>query len=155
MIASRNRELLVRLFNERVPIAQTFGMRLSFSADEQPVVTLPYHPGLDHALGGVHGGVYATLLDSAAWFASAVSHVHRNWLTTSEMSIHFLRASARTELRALGRVLKPGKRQDIAEAKLYDGSGELVGHATATLVQLPGVSLEEVLGRLRSEPPGA
>jgi len=45
----------------------------------------------------------------------------------------------RTSLRAVGRLIKRGKRQDVGEMHLYDGDGRLVGHATGTFILLPGV----------------
>jgi uncharacterized protein (TIGR00369 family) len=132
---------LLAMFNQRAPIAHTFGMQLSFNQQREAIVDLPYNPALDHAQGGIHGGIYATLLDSAGWFAAAASHAEQCWIATSEMSIHFLRPSARTALRAVGRVLKAGKRQDVVEMWLYAGEQNLVGHATGTFMVLPGVEL--------------
>ena len=132
---------LTALFNERAAIARTFGMKLHFE-DDRAVVVLPYNPGLDHAAEGIHGGVYMTLLDTAAWFAAAVSRGEDSWIATSEMSVHFLKPTARTELRCVGRLLKAGKRQDIAEAHLYDGAGDLVGHAVGTMLVLPHLPLK-------------
>ncbi len=132
---------LLHIFNEVVPIARTFGMKLSFTEEGNAVVDLPYNPDLDHALGGVHGGVYATMLDTAGWFTAAVAHDVERWLTTSEMSMHFLLPAERTHLRAVGRLIKRGKRQDVAEMHLYDEEGQLVGHATGTFIVLPNVPL--------------
>jgi len=136
----REQELLT-LFNGRAPIARLFGMRLSYTEHGEAVIDLPYNPDLDHALGSVHGGVYATLLDSAGWFAAAAGHELNSWIATSEMSIHFLRPATHTALRALGRVLKTGKRQDIVEVFLYDEQDTLVGHAMGTFIVIPSVRL--------------
>jgi uncharacterized protein (TIGR00369 family) len=138
---ARRREELVRLFNDTAPIAKTFGMRLEYDEEDRAVVRLPYNPGLDHALGGIHGGIYATLLDTAGWFAAAAAHGESSWLATSEMSVHFLKPCAQTDLRAVGRVLKGGKRQDVAEVHLFDGGGALVGHCTGTFLLLPHIPL--------------
>ena len=132
---------LLHTFNEVAPIAATFGMSLSYNEQGQAVVDLPYNPGLDHAQGGVHGGVYATMLDTAGWFTAAAAHDVGCWLATSEMSIHLLLPVERAPLRAVGRLIKRGKRQDVAEMHLYDGDGRLVGHATGTFILLPGVTL--------------
>lgn len=140
MTEERSRALAA-LFNERAPIARTFGMTLHFEG-ERAVVLLPYNPGLDHAAAGIHGGVYMTLLDTAAWFAAAVSRAEDAWIATSEMSVHFLKPAARTELRCVGRLIKPGTRQDVAEAHIYDGAGELVGHAVGTMLVLPHLPLK-------------
>jgi len=132
---------LLHMFNEVAPIAGTFGMKLSYNDAGQAIVDLPYNPGLDHALDGVHGGVYATMLDTAGWFTAAAAHDEPCWLATSEMSMHLLRPVERTSLRAVGRLIKRGTRQDVAEMHLYDGDRRLVAHATGTFVLLPGVSL--------------
>lgn len=134
---------LLHMFNEVAPIARTLGMKLSFDDEGRAIVDLPYNPGLDHAQGGVHGGVYATMLDTAGWFTSAAAHEVDYWIATSEMSIHLLLPAAQTSLRAVGQILKRGKRQDVAEMRLYDGEGRLVAHATGTFVLLPGVPQEK------------
>jgi uncharacterized protein (TIGR00369 family) len=132
---------LHHMFNEVAPIARAFGMRLSYNKEGQAIVDLPYNPDLDHALGGVHGGVFATLLDTAGWFTAAVAHDVDCWLATAEMSVHFLAPVERTSLRAVGRLIKQGKRQDVAEMHLYDEEGRLVGHATGTFIILPSIPL--------------
>lgn len=136
---------LLHLFNEVAPIAQTFGMRLSYNDGGQAIVDLPYNPALDHALGGIHGGVYATMLDTAGWFTAAAAHDLSCWMATAEMSVHFLAPVERTSLQAVGRLIRRGRRQDVAEVHLYDGEGHLVGHATGTFVLLPNLSLSQVL----------
>jgi acyl-coenzyme A thioesterase PaaI-like protein len=73
MTAERIEELL-HMFNEAAPIARLFGMRLSFTKEANAVIDLPYNPLPDHSSGGVHGGVYATMLDCAGWFTAAASH---------------------------------------------------------------------------------
>ena len=77
---------LVRLFNEKAPIARYLGMRLSYTGEGNAVVVLPYNPNLDHALNGIHGGVYATMLDCAGWFTAAAAHETPCWIATSEIS---------------------------------------------------------------------
>ena len=134
--------LLLHTFNEVAPIARTFGMRLSFTPEGEAVVDLPYNPQLNHAGGGVHGGVYATLLDSAGWFTAAAAHETDCWIATAEMSIHFLLPVEGRALRAAGRIIKTGKRQDIVEMLLHDERGKLVGHATGTFIVLHGVPMK-------------
>ncbi|MBU0493439.1 MAG: PaaI family thioesterase [Chloroflexi bacterium] len=130
---------LARFFNEGAPIARLFGMTLSFTDEGQAVVDLAYNPDLDHAAGGVHGGIYCTMLDVAGWrnATAAAAHPESCWIATSELTIHFLAPVERTALRAVGRLIKPGKRQYVAEAHLYDAQARLVGHAVGTFVVLP------------------
>lgn len=141
-VHAARRRMLEKMFNEGAPIASTFGMSLAFDDENRAVVTLPYNSGLDHAQRGIHGGIYMTLLDTAAWFTSAVSHDEDCWIATSEMAVHFLRPSSSTELKCVGSLLKSGKRQDVAEARLYDQWGNEVGHGIGTFMILPGVPLQ-------------
>lgn len=132
---------LLRSFNEMAPIARTFGMTLSYDDEAQAIIDMPYNPGLDHALQGVHGGVYATLLDTAGWFTAAAAYDEPYWLATTEMSVHFLAPVQHSRLRAVGRLIRRGKRQAIAEMHLYDAEGRLVGHATGTFLLMPNIHL--------------
>jgi uncharacterized protein (TIGR00369 family) len=91
--------------------------------------------------GVLHCCVYATLLDTAGWFTAAAAHDESCWLATSEMSIHFLAPARQTPLRVVGRLLKQGTRQDVAEMHLYDGDNRLIGHATGTFILLTKVPL--------------
>ena len=131
MQRAKRKEYLLHMFHEETLIRKTFGMKLAYDEEDRAIVTLPFNPALTHSQG-IHGGIYATLLDTAGWFASAVRHGESQWVTTSEMSIHFLRPAMETELKAVGSILKKGKRQDIVEMRLYDSAGELVGHAVGT-----------------------
>lgn len=132
-------------FHENCPIARTFGMKLSFNQAHNAIVSLPYNPDLDHSLGGIHGGIYATLLDTAGWFTAAIAHDIDCWVATSEMSMHLLEPVKKTSLRAVGHLLKSGKRQNIAEMFLYDDGDRLVGHATGTFIILENLSFLSVV----------
>ncbi|MFC2075343.1 PaaI family thioesterase [Bdellovibrionota bacterium] len=138
MSESRKQELL-KLFNEIAPIAKLFGMTLSYDKDSA-VLDLPYNPNLDHALGGVHGGIYATMLDNAGWFTAAAAVKDSVWVATTELSIHFLKPVAVSSLKAVGKIINEGKRQFVAEMHLYDGNNQLVGHGTGTFLIVPELS---------------
>ena len=142
-MTQRRRDELLHLFNHTAPIARTFGMKLSYTDEGNAVIELPYNPALDHALGGIHGGIYATLLDSAGWFTAAAAHDLSCWLATSEMSMHLLAPASQTALRAVGRLIRRGNRQDVAEMHLYDEKENLVAHATGTFIVLPNVPLHQ------------
>lgn len=141
MSTQRMNELL-EMHNEEAPIARTLGMRLSYTDEGNAVIDLPYNPNLDHGQGGIHGGIYATVLDTAAWFTAAAAHDESSWVATSELTIHLLKPAKETALRAVGQVIKNGKRQDIVEAHLYDEGGQLVGHAVGTFIVLPSIPMQ-------------
>jgi uncharacterized protein (TIGR00369 family) len=136
MKGEREEELL-NMFRDGAPISRYFGMRLSFTENGSAVVDLPYNPNLDHALGGVHGGVYATMLDTAGWFTVAYARTDPSKVVTSEITVRYLEPVEKMSLRAVAKVIRQGKRQDVAEMQLLDEEGRLVGHATGAFMVLP------------------
>jgi uncharacterized protein (TIGR00369 family) len=91
-------------------------------------------------LATVHGGVLATVLDTAT--ACAVHSVLPAGVgyTSVDLTTKFLRpvTVASGRLRCEGTVLSLGRRTALAQATLTDAAGRLVAHATSTclLVEL-------------------
>jgi uncharacterized protein (TIGR00369 family) len=85
-------------------------------------------------LGSVHGGIIATLLDSAMGCAVHSTLAAGQGYTTLEFKLSFIRAVTKDTgvLRAEGRVLNVGRRAGTAEAHLTDAGGRLLAHATTT-----------------------
>ena len=138
---SRRIDELLEMFHRRATITVTFGMRLSYTDTGQAVIDLPYNPGLNHGLGGIHGGIYMTLLDTAAWFTAAAAHDESAWVATSELTVHLLKPARETALQAVGQMVQSGRRQDIVEANLYDDQGLLIAHGIGTFILLPDLRL--------------
>jgi uncharacterized protein (TIGR00369 family) len=89
-------------------------------------------------LGTVHGGVAATLLDSAMGCAVQSVLPHGAGYTTLEIKVNYLRAmTSRTgRVYAEGKVIYVGGRIATAEARLTDGEGKLYAHGTTTCILL-------------------
>ncbi|MCW6011151.1 PaaI family thioesterase [Micromonospora sp. CPCC 205371] len=85
-------------------------------------------------LGTVHGGMLSTLLDTAAGCAVHTTLPAGVGYTTLDLSVKFLRpvTIASGLLRCEGTVLSAGRRTALAEARLTDGKGRLVAHATSS-----------------------
>jgi len=129
---------LVRKFSNS-PIGRYFGMNLSYDEEGHAHVRLPYNPNLDHALGGVHGGALATLLDTAGWFAAAALH-EGVWVATTNLNIHLLEPAAQIDLEAEGKVIRRGKRVDVAEMRVIGSDGKLYAIATGTFIVVEGIA---------------
>jgi uncharacterized protein (TIGR00369 family) len=84
-------------------------------------------------MGGVHGGWYGTLLDSAMGCAvHTLMPVGRGY-TTAEYSVNLVKAVKPGGVyRTLGKVLHCGKQLATAEARIVDADGKLYAHATTT-----------------------
>ena len=85
-------------------------------------------------IGGVHGGVIATLLDSAAGCSVHSTLPAGVGYTTLDLTIKYLRpVTVRSGLlRAEGSVLSKGRRTALAQAQLFGEDGSLVAHATSS-----------------------
>jgi uncharacterized protein (TIGR00369 family) len=85
-------------------------------------------------MGGVHGGWYATLLDSALGCAVHTMMPVGRGYTTAELGVNIVRAAnARTgPLRAIGTVIHCGRQMATAEARIVGPDGKLYAHATTT-----------------------
>ncbi|MCM0676551.1 PaaI family thioesterase [Micromonospora phytophila] len=90
-------------------------------------------------LGTVHGGVISTLLDTAAACAVHTTLPAGVGYTSLDLSVKFLRpvTVASGTLRCEGSVLQRGRRTALAEAKLTDGQGRLIAHATSSCLLFP------------------
>lgn len=117
------------------PIAETLGFT-GFEVPERGTAVFSLDPELRHynPIGSVHGGVYATLLDSACGCAVHSTLAVGEAYTSLDLSVKFLRAVTvdSGRLRAVGTVVQRGRRTALAEAKLYDAQGRLVAHATSS-----------------------
>jgi uncharacterized protein (TIGR00369 family) len=85
-------------------------------------------------MGTVHGGWYATLLDSALGCAiHTLMPVGRGY-TTAELGVNLVRGAPLNgePLRAIGVVIHCGKQLATAEARIVDASGKVYAHATTT-----------------------
>ena len=87
----------------------------------------------------IYGGIVASILDSAGWYAAAAQN-EGVWTATSEFSVHLLQPVQKTDLEAEGWVVKSGKRLCITEMRARTSAGELVAVATGTYVVLEGIS---------------
>jgi uncharacterized protein (TIGR00369 family) len=94
-------------------------------------------------LGSVHGGVIATLLDSAAGCAVHSVLPVGSGYTSVDLNTKFLRAVSvdSGRITAEGVVLNRGGRTALAQATLTDERGRLLAHATSTclIFDLPEV----------------
>lgn len=85
-------------------------------------------------MGTIHGGWYATLLDSAMGCAVHTMMPAGRAYTTAELSVNIVKAlSPKVErVRAIGQVLHAGRQLATAEAKLVGPDGTLYAHGTST-----------------------
>ncbi|MCX5000229.1 PaaI family thioesterase [Streptomyces longwoodensis] len=116
------------------PISATLGFTLEEVEAGRAVFAM--EPGEEHynPIGSVHGGVYATLLDSAAGCAVQSVLPAGTGYTSLDLTLKFLRPITvdTGKVRAVGTVLHQGRRTALAQAELFDTTDRLLAHATSS-----------------------
>lgn len=89
-------------------------------------------------LGTVHGGVVATLLDSAMGCAVQSLLPAGTGYTTLEIKVNYLRpiTTATGTITCEGTIIHLGGRIATAQARITDAAGKLYAHSTATCIIL-------------------
>lgn len=116
------------------PIAQLMGFELVSAEDGHVVFAVT--PGEQHynPIGVVHGGLAATLLDSAIGCALQTKAAPGFFYTTIEIKVNYVRPLLASTGRVFGEatVLHAGRQTALAEARVIDTNGKLFAHATSS-----------------------
>lgn len=120
------------------PIARTLGFELVEVGDGTAVFEIRPEEYLYNPIGSVHGGVYATLLDSAAGCAVHTRLPAGVGYTSLDLAVKFLRGMSADGgvVRARGTVTHLGRRTALAEARMEDEKGRLLATATSSCLIL-------------------
>jgi uncharacterized protein (TIGR00369 family) len=120
------------------PVAELLGMSISEVEEGRIVFTMKAAEYQYNPLGTVHGGVLATLLDSAMGCAVQSMMPAGTSYTTLELKVNYLRpVTIKTgTLYCEGKVIYVGGRIATAEGRLMDAAGKLYAHATTTCIVL-------------------
>ena len=97
------------------------------------VLGLRYRPELTNGSPTIHGGILATLADTAVAFALSTNFDGKMGFATTDLTIHFLRR-AKTDVRAHARIVKKGKRVNVGEVEILDAEGKDVARVLTTFI---------------------
>ena len=116
------------------PIGRTLDFQLVEVAEGRAVFQGTPGPAHLNPMGTVHGGWYATLLDSALGCSVHTMMPPGRGYTTAELSVNLVRAIPLKvqRVRAEGKVVHCGRQLATAEGRLYGPDGTLYAHATTT-----------------------
>jgi uncharacterized protein (TIGR00369 family) len=116
------------------PIAKTLDFSLLEVSPGRAVFQGTPGPLHLNPMGTIHGGWYATLLDSALGCAINTMLPAGSGYTTAELSVNLVRAigSKAPRVRAEGKVIHCGRQLATAEARLYGPDGTIYAHGTTT-----------------------
>lgn len=116
-----------------IPMLQTLGIELVESGPEHAVMQVTVTEGHANFYGGAHGGLLATLADTACFFPHPLIPSGAR-IATTNLSLNYLRPAAVGEhLRATARLLRLGRRTANLEVRIENSEGKLLVQGSALL----------------------
>jgi uncharacterized protein (TIGR00369 family) len=93
--------------------------------------------------GLVHGGVCASLVDAAAFWAVYTQMESDVGMTTVEIKVNYLAPVSKGRLIATGKSIKVGSRICLGEATVEDADGVFLAHGTSTIMVLDSLKIKD------------
>lgn len=121
------------------PVIELLGMRLE--SVEPGKVAFSLEPAEFHynPIGVVHGGILATMLDSAVGCAVHSALPAGVAYTTLELKVNYLRATTvgTGRIVAEGSTVHVGRQSAVAEGRIYDRAGKIIATCSTTCLLFP------------------
>ncbi len=112
-------------------------MDVDYKEDGKAIVRISVSEKHRQVYGQVHGGVIATMLDSAIAVVVNQKIGPDQGANTIELKVNYLRPATGDSLRAEGEIIKYGRTLIVAEARCYDEEEDkLVAYASGTYFRL-------------------
>ena len=120
------------------PFPSHLRMRLAAISLDRATVKLETAQCHLQPFGIVHGGVMATLIDTATFWSVFLRLPEDAGLVNIDLKLNYLKSIASGVMTARGRCIRAGRSINYAEASVEDNEGNLIAHGTSTLMVLPG-----------------
>jgi uncharacterized protein (TIGR00369 family) len=132
---------LVEIVNTS-PFPAHMAMRLAAIELDKAVLELRTARCHLQAYGIVHGGVLATLIDTATFWSVYLRIPEDAGLVNIDLKLNYLKPVENGMLTAEGRAIRSGQTICYAESDVFNANRDLVAHGTSTLMILPGKGLQ-------------
>jgi uncharacterized protein (TIGR00369 family) len=119
-----------------VPYWQTLGLDLQEAEPGRAVFAANVRPDLLQN-GVLHGGVLASIADSACAVAAISRIFPENYATTINLQVSYLKPVVAGRFRAVGRCVRAGKTVLFSQAEVFDEKEALVCSASSQLMVIP------------------
>jgi uncharacterized protein (TIGR00369 family) len=127
-------DVLRRHWESKIPFNVLCGFRVTRWTAEGVTMETDYEERLGNSLGSMHGGILATLVDTAASAAVAAGDEYTagSSITTVDMTVQYL-GPVTDRLVVDASCTKRGRQLSFAEVVARNGDGQLVGRGLVTL----------------------
>ena len=119
-----------------VPYAKFLGLRLGEIHKGRASIHLDVRNELKQNQGVVHGGAIASLIDTASAFAVLTQIETDEKVTTTDLTIHYLRPITSGGMTAAARVVRGGRRLFVLSVDVTNDDGMLVATAVTTYIKV-------------------
>src|SRR5947209_894931 len=130
-------QALLTFMSQNVPYWGTLGLQLKDVSRGKAVFEASMRPDLLQN-GILHGGVLASIADSACAVAAISLLYPRAYATTINLQVAYMKPIVQGKFRAEGRCLKAGRTIMFCEADVWNEQNELVCKASSELMVVPG-----------------
>lgn len=137
-VKSDNRlQELKEVMTGAVPYWRTLGLELKEVTPGRAVFEAETRPDLMQNAAVVHGGVLASIADSACAVAGMSKVFPENYATTINLQLAYLKPLVEGRFRAEGACVKAGKTILFCEAVVFDHKGSVICRASSQLMVVP------------------
>jgi uncharacterized protein (TIGR00369 family) len=119
-----------------VPFAKLLGLELGEMKSGEASLHLNMRDELKQNQGVAHGGVVASLIDTAAAFAVVTRLESGERVTTTDLTIHYLRPITSGRLTATARIVRGGRRLFVLSVEVTNNHQVLVATAVTSYLKL-------------------
>lgn len=119
-----------------VPYAKLLGLELGEVSPGMASIHLDVREDLKQYQGVVHGGAVASLIDTAAAFAVLTQLETNERVTTTDLTIHYLRPANSGRLTARARIVRTGRRLVVLSVEVTNEQEILVATAVTSYIKL-------------------
>lgn len=115
-----------------LPLARLIGMRLVDMKPNEATIEIEMRDDLRQPSGVLHGGITATLIDTAMAFAVRTYLDDTEPTATIDLIVHYLRPHISGKAICVARVVRPGKRIFTVSADVVNEEGKLIATGLST-----------------------
>lgn len=119
-----------------LPFAKMIGMELVDMRTDEAVIKIEMRDELRQPAGVLHGGVTATLIDTAMAFAVITRLAEDERASTIDMTVHYLRPHTEGTFTCTAKIVRAGKRIFTVSADVENEQGKLIATALSTYTKV-------------------
>ena len=129
----------VRQIIQSAPFVHMVGIRAVELDYGHCRLELSLEPRHMNPFGGLHGGVYSSAIDTAAYWACYCHLPEQTGFISADLNVSNLSAVREGKLIILGRTIKIGKTLCLAEGRVESEDGRLLAHGTSKMLVTQGL----------------